>query len=82
MYGLYRAAFSELKDNKNLSLIELRLFMWIRRNLDSKFDPKKSQFEVGHDWVGKFMPKLILKNKSDTYKVTTRLAGDQLFSTL
>ena len=54
--------------------------MWVRRTLDSQFDPKKSQFEVGHDWIGKFMPKIILKNKSDTYKLTTRLASDELYS--
>jgi hypothetical protein len=36
VYGLYRSAFTEYKDNKNMSLIELRLFMWIRRQLDSK----------------------------------------------
>lgn len=62
--------------------MEFRLFMWIRRALDSKFEAKKSQLEVGHDWVGKFMPKLILKAKSEVYKVPTRNAGDQLFNSL
>lgn len=82
VYGLYRSAFTEYKDNKNMSLIELRLFMWIRKALDSKFDQKKSQLEVGHDWVGRLVPKLILKGKSDVYKVTTRSVGDQLFNTI
>lgn len=82
VYGLYRSAFSEFNGNKNLTLMEFRLFMWIRRALDSKFEAKKSQLEVGHDWVGKFMPKLILKAKSEVYKVPTRNAGDQLFNSL
>lgn len=82
VYGLYRSAFTELNNNKNLSLIELRLFMWIRRCMDAKFEPKKSQFEVGHDWAGRFVPKLIVKGKSDVYKVQTRSSGDQLFSSL
>ena len=71
---------SEFKGNKNLSLMELRLFFWIRKALDSKFDPKKSQMEVGHDYVGKFLPKMILKNKSEIYKITARATGDQLYS--
>jgi hypothetical protein len=50
--------------------------------LKGKFDQKKSQLEVGHDWVGKFVPKLITKGKSEVYKVTTRSVGDQLFNTL
>ena len=82
VYGLYRSAFSELRDNKNLSLIELRLFMWIRRCLDNKFDPKKSQFEVGNDWVGRLATKIISKGKSEVYKVPTRPVGDQLFNSL
>jgi len=79
IYGLYISAMSEFKGNKNLSLMELRLYFWIRKALDSKFDPKKSQMEVGHDYVGKFLPKMILKNKSEIYKITNRAVGDQLF---
>ena len=82
IYGMYISACSEFKGNNNLALIQLRLYFWIRRCADSKFDPKKSQFEVGHDYVGKFLPKLILKNKSEIYKVQTRSVGDQLFNTL
>jgi hypothetical protein len=80
IYGLYISAMSEFKGNKNLSLMELRLFFWIRKALDSKFDAKKSQMEVGHDYVGKFLPRMILKNKSEIYKITNRAAGDQLFA--
>lgn len=82
LYGMFTSAVSEYKANKNVSFIELRLFFWIRRQLDSKFDPKKSQLEVGHDYVGKFVPKLILKGKSDIYKIQTRSIGDQLFQKL
>lgn len=82
IYGMYTSAMSEFKGNKNLSLLELRLFFWIRKCLDSKFDPKKSQMEVGHDFVGKFVPKIILKRKSEVYKVTTRTVGDQLYAKL
>jgi NAD(P)-dependent dehydrogenase (short-subunit alcohol dehydrogenase family) len=82
VYGLYTSAISEYKNHKNLALNELRLFFWIRRQMDSKFDPKKSQMEVGHDYVGKFIPKLILKHKSDVYKIQTRSIGDQLYEKL
>lgn len=82
VYGMYTSAVSEQRGNKNLSLIELRLFFWIRRQLDAKFDPKKSQMEVGHDYVGKFVPKIILRNKSELYKIQTRSVGDQLYEKL
>lgn len=82
VYGMYTSAISEFRTNKNLSIIELRLFFWIRRQLDSKFNPKTSQSEVGHDYVGKFVPKLIARNKSEIYKIQSRSVGDQLFEKL
>lgn len=82
VYGMYTSGVSEFRSNKNLALIELRLFFWIRRQLDSKFDPKTSQMEVGHDYVGKFLPKIILKNKTELYKIQTRAIGDKLFEKL
>lgn len=82
MYGMYVSACSEYKGNKNMALNELRLFFWIRRKPDSSFDPKKSQFEVGHDYVGKFIPKIILRHKSEVLKVQTRSVGDELFKKL
>ncbi len=54
----------------------------MRRDRDSKFDPKKAQMEVGTDYVAKFVPKIILMNKSEVYKLTTRAVADQLFTTL
>lgn len=62
--------------------MELRLFFWIRKKLDSNFDPRKSQLEVGHDFVGRFVPKIILKHKSEVYKIQTRSVGEQLYKTL
>jgi hypothetical protein len=82
VYGLYISACSEYRNNKNLALIQFRIYTWIRKELDAKFLAKNAQFEVGHDYVGKFVPKLILKNKSDLYKITTRNVGDQLWKTL
>ncbi len=82
IYGMYISACSEFKSNKNLSLIQLRLYFWIRNELDTKFAAKKSQYEVGHDYVAKFVPKLILKNKTEVYKVQTRNVGDQLYNSL
>lgn len=81
-YGMRTAAVSEYKNSKNLAIIELRLFFWIRKKLDSNFDPKKSQSEVGHDYVGKFLPKLILKHKADVYKIQSRNIGDELYQKL
>lgn len=82
VYGMYTSACSEYKGNKNLKLIQYRVYFWIRPDLDSKFDPKKSQMEAGHDYVGKFIPKLILKNKTETYKLPTRSVADQLYESL
>lgn len=82
MYGMYVSACSEYKGNKNMALNELRLFFWIRRKSDSSFDPKKAQFEVGHDYVGKFIPKIILRHKSEVLKIQTRSVGDELYKKL
>jgi hypothetical protein len=81
-YGLYTAAISEHARSKNLKVIQLRPYFWVRRDHDSKFDPKKAQMEVGTDYVAKFVPKIILRNKSEVYKLTTRAVADQLFTTL
>ena len=81
-YGLFTASNSEFARNKNLAIVELRLSFWIRKELDAKFEQKKAKFEVGHDYVGKFVPKLIVKHKSDVYKIQDRTVGDQLFNSL
>ncbi len=81
-YGLVTSANSEFNRHKNLSIMELRIFTWVRREADVKFEQKKSEIELGHDFVGKFVPKLILKNKPDVYKLTTRSAANQLFTKL
>lgn len=82
MYGMYTSACSEYRTNKNLKLIQLRVYFWVRREPDYKFDPKKSQMEAGSDYVAKFLPKVILKNKTETYKLPTRAIADKLYSTL
>lgn len=82
VYGLYTSACTENRTNKNLALIQLRVYYWVRRELDSKFDPKKAQLEAGHDYIGKFVPKIILKNKSEIYKLPTRSMSDKLYGTL
>lgn len=81
-YGLYTSAVSEYARNKNLKLMQLRVYFWVRPEMDSKFDPKKSQMEAGTDYVAKFVPKIILKNKNEIYKLPTRSVADQLYSTL
>jgi len=82
MYGMYTSACSEYARNKNLKIMQLRVYFWVRPKLDSSFDPKKSQLEAGHDYVGKFVPKIILKNKSEIYKLPVRSVADQLYTTL
>lgn len=82
MYGMYTAACSEYRTNKNLKLIQLRVYFWVRRDPDYKFDPKKSQMEAGSDYVAKFLPKIILKNKTEIYKLPTRSIADKLYETL
>jgi hypothetical protein len=77
-YGMFTSASSEFNRNKNLSVMELRIFTWVRRELDAKFEQKKSELELGHDFVGKFVPKLMLKAKSDIYRVASRTGANQL----
>lgn len=79
-YGLFTAANSEFNRNKNLAIMELRIFTWVRKELDAKFEQKKSEIELGSDFVGKFVPKLILNHKSDIYKIPTRSGANQLFA--
>ena len=40
-YGMFTSANSEFNRNKNLSVMELRIFTWVRRELDAKFEQKK-----------------------------------------
>ena len=82
VYGIYTAASSEFKDNPNLAVMQFRLFLWIRAKEDSNFDAKTSDFEVGHDYIGKFMPKMIAKHKSEIYRVRNRTQGDELYQQL
>jgi hypothetical protein len=60
--------------------MELRIFTWVRREPDSKFE--QNAIELGNDFVGKFVPKLILKNKSDIYKLPSRSIATQLLAKL
>ncbi len=79
LYGVYQAALAEHKNNKTFSVNEVRYYMWIRNKLDKEF---KSNMEVGNDWTAKFIPKVILKNKSSQYKILNRKKGDELFTTM
>ena len=79
LYGLYQSALAEHKTNKNFSVNEIRYYMWIRNKMDKEF---KSNMEVGSDWTAKFIPKVILKNKSAQYKILNRKKGDELFEAL
>lgn len=82
LYGFYTSAMSEMRTNKNLSLIQYRVYTWVRKQADKELEAKKAQLELGHDYVGKFVPKLILKHKSEIYKLPTRSQGDKLFESL
>lgn len=79
VHGIYISASSEFKEHQNLALIEFRLFLWIRKQADINFDQSNSEYEVGHDYIGKFIPKLIIRHKSDLYRITCRSQGDQLY---
>lgn len=79
VHGMFTSACSEFRTNKNLCIMQLRLFMWIRKEADAKFLAKKSELEVGHDYAGKFVPYMIVKRKSDIYRVQTRSLGNQLY---
>jgi hypothetical protein len=82
VHGMFTSACSEFSRNKNLCLMQLRLFMWIRKEADAKFAAKKSELEVGHDYAGKFVPYMIVKRKSDIYRAQTRSLGNQLYEQL
>lgn len=81
-YGLYTAAISEHARSKNLKVIQLRPYFWVRRENDAVFEQKKAQMEVGTDYVAKFVPKIILRNKSEIYKLTNRSQADALFTSI
>ncbi len=81
-YGLFTSANSEYARHKNLAVIELRIFTWIRRDADAKFEAKKAELELGTDYVARFIPKLIAKHKSDVYKIQGRTSGNKLFASL
>lgn len=82
VHGIYIAACSEFKDNQNLAIAQFNLGVWIRKKADSNFDANTSQYEVGHDYIAKFIPKIILKHQTEVYKLTSRSEGDQLYKDL
>merc|ERR1712127_62249 len=81
-YGLFTSANSEFPRNKNMTIMELRVFTWVRRDADSTFAAKKKELELGTDFVGSFVPKIIAKRKTDIYKVQNRTSAVKLFDSL
>ncbi len=66
------AANAEFENHPNLSISQLRIFLWVRPKTDSNFDCKSSQNEVGHDFVGRFVPRIIEKHRKGIIRVKTR----------
>lgn len=50
----------------------MRIFLWVRPKPDSNFDQTASQKEVGTDFVGRFISKIVKKHKSGIVRVKTR----------
>jgi len=59
IYGMYSSAECENRENVNLEINQLRIHFFIRPRMDSEFDEKNSEFEVGKDFIGRFFPKLM-----------------------
>ena len=82
LYGMMIAAKSEFKENANVKFNQFRVFVWVRKEADAKFEATKEAFEVGHDYVGKFLPKMCLRHKNEIYRLKSREEGDALFKSL
>lgn len=82
VYGLYEAAYAEFEGHENLKISQLRIFIWVRPKADSNFDANTSQMEVGNDFIGRFMPKIIAKHKSGMFKVKSRQQADAEFENI
>ena len=78
--GIMVSAKTEFKDNPNIRFIEYRISTWVRKEADEKF--KTEDFEVGHDYVAKFLPKMILKHETACYRLKTRREADKAFESL
>ena len=59
IYGMYSSAECENRENVNLEINQLRIHFFIRPRMDSEFDEKNSEFEVGKDFIGRFFPKVM-----------------------
>ena len=80
--GMMVSAKTEFKDNPNIRFIEYRISTWVRKEADEKFKAENKSFEVGHDYVARFLPKMILKHETACYRLKTRQEADQLFQSL
>ena len=59
IYGMYSSAEGENRENVKLEINQLRIHFFIRPRMDSEFDEKNSEFEVGKDFIGRFFPNLM-----------------------
>ena len=82
VYGLYDSAYSEFHNHPNLKVSQLRIFIWVRPKSDSNFDANTSQFEVGNDFIGRFIPKIIKKHRDGIFRAKSRQEANAEFENI
>ena len=80
LYGLLVSAKSEFIHNPNIKFKEFRLSVRVHKQADEAFG--NANHEVGHDYIGKFLPKMCLKHTNEIFRLRSREEGDKLFSAL
>lgn len=77
VYGLYNAAKSEFFKHPNLKISQLRIFIWVRKQADSTFEPDKATHEVGNDFVGRFAVKIAENHRGGLIRLRTRAEAEE-----
>ena len=82
VYGLYNATKGEFHQHPNLKISQLRVFIWVTPEDDSKYDPATSNQKVGNDFVGRFAVKIAEKHRGGIVRVKSRIEGDEEYKNL
>ncbi len=70
VYGLYNAAFAEFRENKNLSINQLRIFCMCEPKPDSSLDQSKDV--LGSDLPAKMVVDMAEKHLRGLFRVESR----------
>jgi hypothetical protein len=79
--GVYNAAFAEFFNHANLRVSQLRIRANIQNKLDSELD-KANDYQIGNDFVAKFIIKIIARHAQGIVKISSRTEGQKAFDRL